>query len=229
MIWFVSELHFGHQRIIDLCGRPFSSVNEMNRVLLENWNSRIEETDDFYIIGDLFCREEKEPEHILKMLKGKKHLILGNHDPMWICRNNCDLLFESVDFIKHIDIDGVKLTLCHYPMIEWPSNRVDNAELYGFLVHGHVVIRFFGKKKNTSAWYTNVFSYVAKTRKRYILGYEMQKVHYFPCIRRFKLVSVVNRIVTLTFNLPNSQTLLQQSVHHCSNLYLRTMPLTLHE
>ena len=32
-IFFASDLHFGHENIIKYCGRPFSSANEMDRVL----------------------------------------------------------------------------------------------------------------------------------------------------------------------------------------------------
>lgn len=31
MVFFTSDLHLGHRNIIQLCNRPFSSIDEMDR------------------------------------------------------------------------------------------------------------------------------------------------------------------------------------------------------
>lgn len=54
MIYYISDLHFGHGNIIKLCGRPFQDLEEMNNVLINNWNSKVTNGDKVYIIGDLF-------------------------------------------------------------------------------------------------------------------------------------------------------------------------------
>ena len=43
MIYFTSDLHFGHGNIMKFhpCFRAFSSVEAMNRVLIGLWNSRV--------------------------------------------------------------------------------------------------------------------------------------------------------------------------------------------
>ena len=79
MIHFTSDLHLGHKNIIRLCNRPFSSSEEMDEVLMENWNRKVHRNDTIYILGDLMFRSEKPPEDYLRQLKGKKHLIMGNH------------------------------------------------------------------------------------------------------------------------------------------------------
>ena len=96
MIFFTSDLHFGHRNIIRLCNRPFSSIEEMDNLLIQNWNHKVNRNDTVYILGDLMFRNEKPPEEYLRQLKGKKHLLVGNHDRQWI--KACDLsqFFESV-------------------------------------------------------------------------------------------------------------------------------------
>ena len=37
-LFFTSDTHFFHGRIIELCNRPFHSVEEMNEALITNWN-----------------------------------------------------------------------------------------------------------------------------------------------------------------------------------------------
>ena len=56
MIYFTADHHFGHANIIRHCARPFQSVGEMDRALLDNWNARIKPQDTVYILGDLFFR-----------------------------------------------------------------------------------------------------------------------------------------------------------------------------
>lgn len=40
-IFFTSDTHFNHSSIIRHCNRPFADVEQMNKVLIENWNSVI--------------------------------------------------------------------------------------------------------------------------------------------------------------------------------------------
>lgn len=35
MVYFTADMHFGHRAIINMQSRPFESVEEMNRVLLD--------------------------------------------------------------------------------------------------------------------------------------------------------------------------------------------------
>lgn len=46
----------------------------------ELWNGRVDNKDDVWIIGDFCFRSDKDPAVYLRTLKGKKHLIVGNHD-----------------------------------------------------------------------------------------------------------------------------------------------------
>ena len=47
-IWFSSDTHYGHKRIIELAKRPFSSVEEMDEVMIERHNARVRPGDQFF-------------------------------------------------------------------------------------------------------------------------------------------------------------------------------------
>ncbi len=119
MILFTSDLHIGHRNIIKLCNRPFSSLEEMDESLIENWNQVVTNGDTIYVVGDLMFRTQTAPNCILRRLKGKKHLIVGNHDNSWLNKVNADTHFKSIERYVKISNGKRKLALCHYPMMTW--------------------------------------------------------------------------------------------------------------
>lgn len=52
----------------------------MNEKIIENWNSVIQPDDDVYILGDIVLSDTDSGIAALKQLKGKIHIIRGNHD-----------------------------------------------------------------------------------------------------------------------------------------------------
>ena len=132
MIYFTSDLHLGHRNVIRLCNRPFESVEELYEIMIQNWNAKVTNKDIVYILGDLMFRNEKPPEEYLKRLKGRKHLIIGNHDRDWIRKCKIDDYFESVNNLHYITDGQHQLTLCHYPMMSWPHM------IRCYMVFGHI-------------------------------------------------------------------------------------------
>lgn len=141
MIYFTSDLHFGHKNIIKLYDRPFESIEQMDSDLIENWNSRITNNDTVYILGDLFFRNTLPVTDYLLKLRGKKHLIMGNHDRSWIKKVNLSEYFVKVDNMMFVSDGKHKITLCHYPMMAWPHMNSN-----GYMVFGHI-------HQNTNAFY----------------------------------------------------------------------------
>ncbi len=130
MNFYISDLHFGHQSILSLCNRPFQSVQEMNEALIKNWNQKVTNQDHIYIIGDLFY-EIENPETVLSVLKGKKHLILGNHESRWYSEKYRSF-FESVQSSLEIVDQNHAIFLCHYPMVSYPKQS------RSYMIHGHI-------------------------------------------------------------------------------------------
>src|ERR1017187_8464250 len=52
--WFTADFHFGHNNIIRYCNRPFRSVEEMDKTILERLNASVKANDILYFLGD-FC------------------------------------------------------------------------------------------------------------------------------------------------------------------------------
>lgn len=127
MIWFTSDLHLGHARIIELCQRPFSSVEEMDEAIIARWNERIAPTDIVWCLGD-FAFGTAHATAALARLKGRKMLITGNHDHRDVRRGPG---WEEV-LPYHLLIGQLnEFVLFHYPIEEWHNQRRGAIHLHG--------------------------------------------------------------------------------------------------
>lgn len=131
MKYYISDLHFGHHNVLKFDSRPFGSVEEMNQVLIDNWNNTIKPNDEVYLLGDIFWKNDYADE-ILPKLKGQKHLIKGNHDKI---NNTMQKHYESIQEYKRIKDEGRVVVLSHYPIAHWDAQFHGSYHLYG---HIHV-------------------------------------------------------------------------------------------
>lgn len=109
-VFVVSDLHFDHENIIRFCDRPFGSVREMNRALVDNWNSVVDHNDRVYYLGDLtYGRGRRSIDFWLSKLNGEIRFIRGNHDTDAITR--AEVLRDRF----HIRYCGHDILLMHDP------------------------------------------------------------------------------------------------------------------
>lgn len=144
-VHFTSDLHVFHKNILKYSNRPFSTVEEMNKALINNWNSVVKPTDHVFHLGDFaFCRIG-EIKNILLQLNGYKHFILGNHDQE-IIDNKESLINEGfldeIEYYKEITVDNQKIVLFHYGCRVWNKSHYGSWLLYG---HSHSTLPPFNK------------------------------------------------------------------------------------
>lgn len=127
-IFFTGDTHFGHANIIKYCKRPFSSAQEMDAMLIKNWNDVVEPGDTVYHIGDFAF--DRRPENYLNRLNGNKHLIKGNHDK----QPNIKQGWASINDYREIRVEGQIIILFHYACRVWNKSHKGSWQLYG---HSH--------------------------------------------------------------------------------------------
>jgi len=54
MNFYISDLHFGHKKIIEYESRPFNSLEEMETICIDKWNKKVGKSDNVYTWGFVF-------------------------------------------------------------------------------------------------------------------------------------------------------------------------------
>lgn len=152
-VWFTADTHFGH-RAMAATGkgwRPFATVEEHDEHLIEQWNKVVRADDQVWHLGDVGMVSEGETLAIIGKLNGLKHLIAGNHDPVWPGHRAAHQhqrrwlsVFDSVQTFARRRIGrGEYFMLSHFPYAG--DHTVDERYAQfrlrdegAWLVHGHV-------------------------------------------------------------------------------------------
>lgn len=135
--YFIGDIHFG-------CQNKFENRTlEHDKLIIENWNKVVTNGDTVYIIGDIGkIGKNRDNEYLcqcISVLKGKKILILGNHDKKLSNDIRLKQLFVEICDYKEISdsFNGLNynLVLSHYPILFWNGQHKNVIHL-----HGHVHI-----------------------------------------------------------------------------------------
>lgn len=142
--WFISDTHFFHEKFLTF-EKPgghkvryqFSSVEEMNEIMLDRWNARVKPGDKVWHLGDVILgltgkELESKGDAFLGRLHGRKDLIIGNHDK--IKNKVLQKHFRKMEYWKHYSKDmwGFGFYLMHIPQ------RQDQMRKANIQVHGHI-------------------------------------------------------------------------------------------
>ncbi|MBS0599502.1 MAG: metallophosphoesterase [Proteobacteria bacterium] len=79
-VFAIADTHFGHKRVIQFehDARPYASIEEHDRDLIQKWNATVNKRDVVWHLGDVFFG--KDGHLVLGELNGTKKLVMGNHD-----------------------------------------------------------------------------------------------------------------------------------------------------
>lgn len=133
-IFFTSDTHFNHEQIINFCNRPFSTKEEMNQKLIENWNSIIKPNDYVFHLGDFAFGGSQLWNTIVDQLNGIKFFIIGNHDQK-IIQYGFTKKFKWIGPQLNLIIEDQPLILNHYPFLCFAGAYHKQKP---FILHGHV-------------------------------------------------------------------------------------------
>lgn len=143
MIWVTSDLHFGHDQPFVWQLRGYNSVEDMNLQQVQKFNSVVSDDDEVWILGDLVVGNIEGGLQFLKLLKGKIHVCLGNHDSDKRAQAYKDLGWD-VQLCARFKYKKIQFYLSHFPTVT--TNFEDQAiwqatiNIYG---HTHQATNFY--------------------------------------------------------------------------------------
>lgn len=128
-----SDPHFGHANMLNFTrddGTPlrpeFPDVEEMDRVMIEKFNSRVGQFEKVYFLGDVSFKLDVF-HRVMPQLNGKKRLILGNHDK-----------FKMTEYVKYFEkIYESWQPLRHVLFTHRPIHLGNHHEKIKVNIHGH--------------------------------------------------------------------------------------------
>lgn len=149
-IWFISDTHFSHANILKFTDsnkpdnpliRPgFANPSEMDELMISNWNEVIKDGDKVYHLGDVGFAGAPTIHRILPRLKGKKRLVLGNHDGYGIDHYTPYFKIQPCWKVWSRKDHGKNFVCTHVPIhMVGVDHRQEHADVdVVYNVHGHI-------------------------------------------------------------------------------------------
>ena len=136
--FFTSDTHFDHKNITGpkvsewLSGyRNFDDTNEMNEILIKNWNDKVKPGDIVCHQGDVSFGSAERCRVFLQRLNGTKFLCIGNHEKPALANRD---MFADVRDVCEIKVGNQRIFLSHYAHRVWNKSHRGVWHLYG---HSH--------------------------------------------------------------------------------------------
>ena len=133
----ISDLHFCHDNVYKFTHsktdlrriRPWASDSkEGDWILIDKWNSVVNQNDRVYVIGDVTFKRDCLKD-ILPRLNGIKHLIAGNHDR-----------FRTIEYAPFFEFVGGMVNLGQFGIImtHAPIHPACLEFRWKYNIHGHL-------------------------------------------------------------------------------------------
>lgn len=137
-IFYAADLHLGHrsmpkyEKAAHVPNAP-DTVEDRDRLIMENWNATVSRNDDVWILGDVAYAPETAFLRLMRQLNGHKRIVMGNHDKTWVRKFAQTHKGDVVDVVDYARISdkGRKVVLSHYPIAFWDCQHQGAYHLYG--------------------------------------------------------------------------------------------------
>lgn len=123
--FFTADEHYGHEKILKYCNRPFKTIGDHDEQLIKNHNEVVTPHDIVIHLGDFTFYPKRQVADIITRLNGHHTFLRGSHD-RWLSQSAA-VLWERC-------IDNQHIVCCHYPMLQWPRSHYGAWQLFG---HSH--------------------------------------------------------------------------------------------
>ncbi len=171
--FFTADSHFSldDESVISRDFRPFRSLKDMNREIINIWNSQSTSEDIIYHLGDFVNFNKRDNVHfeecfkLVQDLKSKVVLVCGNNEER-IIQNVFDNDFDKFrDYLLglgffqveryglDVDINGKKFYLTHEP-----KNHKSGVETLFGHIHGTAFVKRYGFNVGIDNHYLAMFS-----------------------------------------------------------------------
>lgn len=152
--FYLADLHLAHPGILKHCPdtRQFPSTEDMDVAIIGRINARVGAEDILYILGD-FCLSNIPDyvEHLFHSIRGRKRLIIGNHDLDHKGRLKKVLAALPWDIPPAHAAEskdgpyGARIHLSHYGHRSWPAMSHGSYHFYG---HSHGSLPPLGRSRD---------------------------------------------------------------------------------
>ena len=119
--FITSDTHFCHNKDFLYTPRGYSSIEEHNEGIIQNWNSVVNKEDYVYHLGDIILTDIDAGIECVKRLNGHIFLYRGNHDTdnkiARLCKEckNIDFTEEFPVYASMLQVGKKHFYLSHYP------------------------------------------------------------------------------------------------------------------
>jgi len=134
MYFFTADEHYGHKNIIRFCDRPFLSIEEMDRTIIDRNNQMVGNNDTVVHVGDFTLKNTSIAKRYISQLNGNHIFIRGSHDYWLKGTQKLVTMWEK-------KIEGQYIVACHYAMRHWPRSYHGSWQVHG---HAHGGMKSIG-------------------------------------------------------------------------------------
>ena len=138
-IFAISDPHLSHKNVLKYSHRPFSSIEEHDETIIENWNEVIRPNDIVIIDGDFSFASVNKTKVYLSRLNGNKIMVVGDHDKqIWQCRE----CFKEITKYHTLTYKDKFICIFHWCIRAWQRSHYNSYHLFG---HSHETLPPIGK------------------------------------------------------------------------------------